>query len=203
MSKIAQERESGIEIYPPHELVFNALNLTPFTAVKVVIIGQDPYHNPGQAHGLSFSVPKKVAIPPSLRNIFIELHTDLGVTPPNHGCLESWARQGVLLLNSTLTVQRNTPLSHHGIGWELFTDAIVKELFKKKGPPIFVLFGKNAQKKILHAKTFAHHNDIVCLSASHPSPFAAYRGFFGSKPFSKINDHLIEKGERPISWEKV
>lgn len=200
MDFVAAERANN-EVYPPHDLVFYALNLTPFDQVNVVIVGQDPYHGPGQAHGLSFSVPQGVKIPPSLRNIFKELQSDLKVFPPHSGSLVGWARQGVLLLNSTLTVSRSKPLSHHGKGWERFTDFILKELIKSEKCPIFVLWGEKAKCKVVDIQKFKTKNPLNFLQAPHPSPFAARRGFFGSHPFSKINEILIEEKKAPIRWE--
>lgn len=196
---LAQERKSGIPIYPPKELVFSAFNETPFTAVKVVVVGQDPYHGPGQAHGLSFSVPKGVRPPPSLQNIFKELKDDLQIPIPPHGNLTAWAKQGILLLNATLTVRENKPGSHYGKGWEIFTDAVIKSLWERDDPVIFVLWGRFAQekcKRILEPNTRVH----LLLKAAHPSPLSAYSGFFGSRPFSKINKGLKSLRKEPINW---
>ncbi len=201
---VEQERAHHA-VYPPEKLVFNALEMTPFDKVKVVIVGQDPYHGPGQAHGLSFSVPKGTPFPPSLQNIFKELQSDLNIPTPPHGCLESWAKQGVLLLNATLTVRESNPASHHKRGWEQFTDAIVHLLSQKQEPIVFVLWGKFAETKCRFlldgvpcgTKYFKH----LVLTAPHPSPLSCYKGFFGSRPFSKINDFLISKNINPISWE--
>ncbi|MEI8366034.1 MAG: uracil-DNA glycosylase [Parachlamydiaceae bacterium] len=193
---VARERAGKIPIYPPQELVFNAFFKTPYDAVKVVIIGQDPYHGQGQAHGLSFSVPKGVAQPPSLQNIFKELQTDLEITPQGHGCLTHWAEQGVMLLNATLTVQQGEPMSHHNKGWERFTDAVVHSLCERKDPVIFVLWGKNAQEKCRFLVGKKH----LLLTAAHPSPFSARNGFFGCGHFSKINKILAEHGATPIDW---
>lgn len=202
---VEKERKGNVPIYPPKELVFNAFLKTPFDPVKVVIIGQDPYHGPGQAHGLSFSVPKGVPQPPSLQNIFKELQTDLGIDPPEHGCLTRWANQGVMLLNATLTVRQAEPMSHHNKGWERFTDAVVHALCKRDTPVIFVLWGKNAQEKCRFIEDPAiqqldeakrHH----VLIAAHPSPFSARNGFFGCRHFSKINEILIARGASPIDW---
>lgn len=197
---LARERAGPIPIYPPENLVFNAFHKTPYDRVKVVIIGQDPYHGPGQAHGLSFSVPEGVKSPPSLKNIFKELHTDLGKQIPAHGCLTHWAEQGVMLLNATLTVRQGEPLSHHGKGWERFTDAVVRSLIDRPKPVIFVLWGKFAQGKyqFLRDSINGHHHAI--LVAAHPSPFSAHHGFFGSQPFSKINALLIKNGDLSINW---
>lgn len=193
---VERERLSGFAVYPPKELVFNAFWKTPFDQVKVVIVGQDPYHGPGQAHGLSFSVPKGVAPPPSLQNIYKELLADLAVPIPDHGCLSSWAEQGVLLLNATLTVRQGEPLSHHGKGWERFTDAVIKKLEERQDPIIFVLWGKSAQEKCRHVKG-THH---AVLTSPHPSPFSAHQGFFGSRPFSKINEILSKQNINKIKW---
>jgi uracil-DNA glycosylase len=200
MKTVQSEREAGFNIFPPQELVFNALDQTPFDQVKVVIVGQDPYHGPGQAMGLSFSVPDGVKLPPSLKNIFKELENDLGVSKPTSGNLTPWASQGVLLLNTTLTVREGAPLSHHGMGWERFTDFIIKSLCMKQEPIIFVLWGKKAEEKIKHVKDFVNTTQHVYLTAAHPSPFAAHSGFFGCKHFSKINQILIEKNTTPINW---
>lgn len=196
---IAYERASDAPIYPPKPDVFNAFNYTPFDKVKVVIIGQDPYHGPGQAHGLSFSVPKNVTQPPSLKNIFKELQDDLEVATPNHGCLTSWAEQGVMMLNAILTVRARMPRSHHGRGWEEFTDAVVSALVKREDPVIFVLWGKTAQEKCRHILEETTNRHFV-LSSPHPSPYSAHNGFFGSRPFSKINELLKKQGKEPINW---
>lgn len=193
---VEAERASGIAIYPPDHLVFNAFKKTAFEDVKVLIVGQDPYHGPGQAHGLSFSVAKDVPQPPSLKNIFKELKEDLGIEPPSHGSLVAWADQGVMLLNATLTVAAKTPLSHHGKGWERFTDAVVRALVLRAEPCVFVLWGKNAQEKCQQIPEFADASHHLVLKARHPSPFSAHSGFFGSRPFSKINAFLKE----PIDW---
>lgn len=187
-------------IYPPKELIFNALFQTPFDKVKVVIMGQDPYHGSGQAHGLSFSVPKGVALPPSLQNIFKELEADLHVPKPSHGCLLSWARQGVLLLNATLTVKQGEPLSHHGRGWEQFTDTVVKKLAERKDPVIFVLWGKSAQDKCRFLRQEGSPSRHFILMAAHPSPYSANNGFFGCRHFSKINELLKQQKKDPINW---
>ena len=194
-----ERRLSPKPIYPPAELVFNALLHTPLDKVRVVIIGQDPYHGPGQAHGLAFSVQKGVPLPQSLQNIFKEMKEDVGIPTPNHGCLTSWADQGILLLNATLTVREGEPLSHHGKGWETFTDAIVNLLIAQEKPLVFVLWGNSAQQKCrqLNAPGVKH----VVLTAPHPSPLSAYKGFLGSKPFSSINAILEKWGEQPINWE--
>lgn len=184
-------------IHPDMFHIFEALELTPYENVKVVILGQDPYHGEHQAHGLSFSVQKGVRIPPSLQNIYKELESDLGIKPVNHGDLTSWAKQGVLLLNTVLTVRNGAANSHRGQGWEQFTDKIIELLNERTAPVIFILWGKPAQTK---AKMINTHRHIV-LTAPHPSPLSAYRGFFGSKPFSKTNELLLALGEQPINWQ--
>lgn len=195
---VAGERAAGKEIYPPEELVFNALKETPFDQVKVVIVGQDPYHGPGQAHGLCFSVPEGVPFPPSLQNVFKELQADLGIPIPSHGCLLAWAKQGILLLNTTLTVRRGEPLSHQGRGWEMFTDAVIEALCCREDPVIFVLWGKAAQEKCRHVLKHPQHQ---VLTAAHPSPFSAHQGFFGCRHFSKINALLQKMDKSPINWQ--
>ncbi|MBB2151300.1 uracil-DNA glycosylase [Pedobacter gandavensis] len=195
---LLEEKEAGHEIYPQTNEVFSALNHTHFDQVKVVILGQDPYHGAGQAHGLSFSVQKGVKVPPSLKNIYKELSTDIeGFETPDHGNLTQWADQGVLLLNATLTVRAKTAGSHQKKGWEMFTDKVITELSKKRTGLIFILWGAYAQKKITLIDTTKH----TVIIAPHPSPFSAYTGFFGSKPFSKTNDQLIKQGENPINWQ--
>lgn len=190
-----------VPVYPPKELIFNAFNQSSYEQTQVVIMGQDPYHGAGQAHGLSFSVPKGIASPPSLQNIFKELKEDVHIPPPPHGCLLSWASQGILLLNATLTVRKGEPLSHHGKGWEKFTDAVMQRLLERKDPLIFVLWGKSAQDKCRfvreQSEAFAHH---FILTAPHPSPYSANSGFFGCRHFSKINELLAQQGKKPISW---
>lgn len=187
-------------IFPPKNLIFNAFYQTPFDKVKILIMGQDPYHGPGQAHGLSFSVPKGVKLPPSLQNIFKELESDLQIPKPSHGCLLSWAKQGVLLLNATLTVSQGEPLSHHGRGWERFTDAAVKKLAERSDPVIFVLWGKSAQDKCRFLQEERGKSRHFILTAPHPSPFSANNGFFGCRHFSQINDFLRKQGKEPIDW---
>ena len=184
-------------IFPPADDVFNAFHLTPLKDVKVVILGQDPYHGENQAHGLCFSVKPGVEIPPSLVNIYKELHDDLGCTIPNHGYLTTWATQGVLLLNTVLTVRAHQANSHRGIGWEEFTDAAIKVLDAQERPIVFILWGRPAQLK----KSMLHNPQHLILEAPHPSPLSAYRGFFGSKPFSKTNQFLEEHGVEPIDWQ--
>lgn len=184
-------------IHPSMYDIFNAMHYTPYNKVKVVILGQDPYHGPNQAHGLSFSVLPGVEPPPSLVNIFKELHDDLGCTIPPHGCLKHWAEQGVLLLNTVLTVREHQANSHQGIGWERFTDHIIELLNQREQPMVFILWGRPAQKK-QSMITNPHH---LVLTSSHPSPLSAYRGFFGSRPFSKVNHFLTEHGMEPIDWQ--
>ncbi len=183
-------------VYPPGGKMFEAFNRTPFHKVKVVIIGQDPYHNPGQAHGLCFSVPKGVEIPPSLRNIYKELTTDIGIKYPTHGNLESWADQGVLLLNATLSVRAHQAGSHQRKGWETFTDAAIKAVAERKENVVFLLWGNYAKNKA----SLIDENKHLILKAVHPSPLSASRGFFGCKHFSKTNDYLNSKGMKPINW---
>lgn len=195
---VAQERQEGV-VYPAEELVLNAFRQTPYDRVKVVIMGQDPYHGQGQAHGLSFSVPKGVAMPPSLKNIFKELTDDLHIQPASHGCLLKWARQGVLLLNATLTVRQSSPLSHHNHGWECFTDAVIRALAKKSHPIIFVLWGKSAIEKCKNVPELARSKHHL-LTAAHPSPYSANSGFFGCRHFSKINEILKKEGQELIDW---
>lgn len=183
-------------VFPPPKLVFNAFSQCPFDKVKVVVLGQDPYHGKGQAHGLSFSVPDGVPIPPSLQNIYKEIKNDLGITLPPSGNLECWARQGVLLLNATLTVEESKAGSHQGLGWEQFTDAVIKSISEEKKHVVFLLWGRYAQEKGAHIDTQKH----LVLKAAHPSPFSAHNGFFGCKHFSKTNDYLIAHGIDPIVW---
>jgi uracil-DNA glycosylase len=189
------EKEKQL-IYPPGKLIFNALNLTPFSQTKVVIIGQDPYHGTGQAHGLSFSVPKGVKIPPSLQNIFKELHADISFNIPEHGNLEKWAKQGVLLLNATLTVRAHQAGSHQNKGWENFTDAIIKNLSEHKEHLVFFLWGGFARKKLALINKDKH----LVLESAHPSPLSAYNGFFGCKHFSKCNAYLQANNYKEIDW---
>ena len=195
---LLQEKQQNKVIYPPRSLIFNALNTTPLNQVKVVIIGQDPYHGPNQAHGLSFSVQRGVALPPSLRNIFHELHTDLGVPIPKHGDLTHWAEQGVLLLNSVLTVEAGQPTSHQKRGWEDFTDHVIDVLDQQREHIVFILWGAYAQRKGQRIDPNKH----LILKAAHPSPLAANRGgFFGCKVFSKSNNYLKQNGIEPIDWQ--
>lgn len=190
------EKQAGKTIYPAGKDIFNAFNTTPFAKVKLVILGQDPYHNPGQAHGLSFSVPMGVAAPPSLVNMFKEIETDLGIPRPNHGNLEKWAKQGVLLLNASLTVELNQPMSHSKIGWHDFTNSVIRILSEKKDKLVFLLWGGFAKSKLELIDTKKHY----VLTAAHPSPLSAYNGFFGCRHFSKANTWLEEQGLSPIDW---
>ena len=193
---IKTEKEQGKTIYPPGPLIFHAFEATPVEQVKVVILGQDPYHGPRQAHGLSFSVQKGVPPPPSLINIFKELHEDTGMPIPNHGYLEKWALQGVLLLNASLTVRAGEPMSHAKIGWHHFTDAVIRTLSQKREHLVFLLWGKFAQDKI---KLIDEHKHCI-LKSAHPSPLSAHNGFFGNRHFSKTNDYLMKHGIDPIDW---
>ena len=190
------ERATGKIIYPPGSLIFNAFDKTPFDKVKVVILGQDPYHNPGQAMGLSFSVPDGVPAPPSLVNIYKELNTDIGMPIPTTGNLTKWAIQGVLLLNAVLTVRANEPASHAKIGWMDFTNAVIKKISDEKTGVIFLLWGKFAQEKQVLIDETKHH----VLKAAHPSPLSAYNGFFGCKHFSRVNFLLAKQGQEAIDW---
>lgn len=196
-SFLLSEYKAGKKIFPKGDHYFHALNCVDFEDVKVVIIGQDPYHGLGQAHGLCFSVQKGIDIPPSLQNIYKELKNDLGIEPAAHGCLESWAKQGVLLLNSVLTVEMGKAASHQGRGWEQFTDKIIQVLNQERQNLVFVLWGSYAQKKA----AFVDRKRHLVLESAHPSPLSSYRGFFGSKPFSKINDWLKSHGKSEIDWK--
>lgn len=190
--------QSDASIYPPANLMFNAFNLTPLAHVKVVILGQDPYHRPGQAMGLSFSVPKTIPKPPSLNNVLKEMADDIGTAPSKHGDLTYWAQQGVLLLNSSLTVSEGEPLSHQKAGWEQFTDAVIDVINEQTEHTVFILWGSKAQKTGKYINTDKH----LILTAVHPSPLAANRGgFFGTKPFSKTNEYLAQYGKTPIDWQ--
>lgn len=195
MAFINKER-SEHEVFPPHDEVFAALHLTSFQNTRVVILGQDPYHGPEQAHGLCFSVRHGVAIPPSLRNIHQELHDDIGVEIPNHGSLEKWAANGVLLLNTTLTVRAHAAASHQGHGWERFTDRIIQVVNEKSSTIVFILWGAAARKKKSMIDTALH----TVIESAHPSPLSARNGFFGSRPFSKANDALARNGLPPVDW---
>lgn len=186
-------------IYPPQPDVFNALRYSSYADTKVVILGQDPYHQEGQAHGLCFSVNKGVKIPPSLGNIYKELQADLGIQPPHHGYLASWAQQGVLLLNAVLTVRDSQPNSHKGRGWEIFTDAVIKKLNEREKPMVFILWGANAKAK----EVLLTNNRHLILTGSHPSPLAAHTGFFGGQYFSRANRFLELENQEPINWASV
>ncbi len=194
-SFVASERAAA-PVFPAPEEVFAALHLTSFADTKVLILGQDPYHGPGQAHGLCFSVRRGTAVPPSLRNIFIELHDDLGVIAPGHGNLEHWATQGVLLLNATLTVRAHSAGSHQNKGWETFTDAVIRAVNGKDQRVVFILWGAYARKKRSLIDTGRH----VVIESAHPSPLSAHNGFFGSRPFSRANAALVEVGLSPVDW---
>jgi uracil-DNA glycosylase len=194
------EEQRGAAIYPPKGTRLKALELTPLDQVKVVILGQDPYHGPGQAHGLCFSVPDGVPVPPSLVNIYKELESDLGVARRGSGNLERWARQGVLLLNNSLTVEAGKAGSHAGKGWEAITDAAVAAVAARDMPSVFILWGNHARKKALNVPGLAQGSPHLVLTSPHPSPLSAHAGFFGSKPFSKANAFLNETGRGPIDW---
>ena len=198
LQTFVQKRRTEVRVFPEEKNVFNALKLTPFESVKVVILGQDPYHGFGQAHGLSFSVQKGTPLPPSLKNIYKELQEDIGGELPTEGDLTHWAKQGVLLLNIVLTVEEGNANSHKGMGWEILTNRFIEALNELKHPVIFILWGKPAQNK---EKLITNPNHVL-LKAPHPSPLSAYRGFFGSKPFSKVNDILIQQGQTPICWKE-
>lgn len=191
------EKSQKKTIYPPGQFIFNAFNTTPIDQVKVVILGQDPYHGPGQAHGLCFSVQKGVPPPPSLVNIFKELREDIGITIPNHGDLTHWAQQGVFLLNASLTVRASEPMSHAKIGWATFTDTVIRKISDHQPHVVFLLWGKFAQEK----KTLIDENKHLILRAAHPSPLSANAGFFGCKHFSKANAYLVSKGIDPVDWQ--
>ena len=192
---LAAEREQH-PVYPASDDVFAALHLTPRAATKVVILGQDPYHGPDQAHGLAFSVRPGVRLPPSLRNIFTELQADLGIPPPGHGSLEPWARQGVLLLNTTLTVRGGASASHQGKGWESFTDEVIRAVNDKPERVVFILWGASARRKRMLVDTSRH----AVVESAHPSPLSASAGFFGSGPFSRANAALADAGRKPVDW---
>ncbi|MDE5748758.1 MAG: uracil-DNA glycosylase [Acetatifactor sp.] len=195
--QFVKDEYNSTQVFPPADDIFNAFHLTPLSQVKVVILGQDPYHNVGQAHGLCFSVRPEVDIPPSLVNIYKELHDDLGCRIPNNGYLVKWAEQGVLMLNTVLTVRAHMANSHRGKGWEEFTDAAIAALNKQDRPIVFILWGRPAQTK----ERMLHNPNHLILKAPHPSPLSAYNGFFGSKPFSQTNRFLEEHGVAPIDWQ--
>ena len=192
---LRKEKENNKTVYPPGSLIFNAFNTTPFDKVKVVILGQDPYHNPGEAMGLSFSVPRGVRTPPSLQNIYKELKEDLGVPIPNHGDLTHWAEQGVFLLNAMLTVERNKPRSHQKIGWQTFTDTVIRRLSDQREGLVFMLWGGFARQK----KQLIDSSKHLVLEAAHPSPLAG-GAFFGSRHFSRANEYLKQQGKEPVDW---
>lgn len=196
LQRFVAEERSGFTVYPPHEDVFRALHLTPYEDTKVFILGQDPYHGPGQANGLAFSVHDGVQIPPSLQNIHKELESDIGITRPSHGNLEPWARRGVLLLNATLTVRARTAASHQKQGWEIFTDQVIRAVNHKAERVVFILWGASARRK----KELIDGGRHVVIESPHPSPLSAHRGFFGSRPFSRTNDALIAAGLEPVDW---
>lgn len=196
LREFLRSEQANKQIYPKNDRIFAAFNYTEFSSVKVVILGQDPYHGAGQAHGLSFSVPKGIAPPPSLVNIYKELQSDMGLAVPAHGCLESWTGQGVLLLNSVLTVEAGLAASHQGKGWETFTDAVIDALNEQRENIVFLLWGAYAQRK----GAMINRNKHLVLQAPHPSPLSSYRGFFGCKHFSQANQYLQSKGITPINW---
>ena len=198
---LRDEVKKGYTIFPPQELIFNAMCQTPFDDVTVVIMGQDPYHGKGQAHGMSFSVQKGVPPPPSLQNIYKEMVQDVHIQFPKHGCLLEWAQQGVLLLNATLTVREGEPRSHYGKGWERFTDTIIRKLADRWDPIVFVLWGKSAQEKCTHILKEENAAQHLILTSAHPSPYSANQGFFGSHHFSKINQFLKKNGKKMIDWQ--
>lgn len=197
MAFLDQRSAEGINIYPPKDQWFRALELTPLESTRVVILGQDPYHQKGQAHGLSFSVLPGVQVPPSLRNIYKELSSDLGIVAPEHGFLEAWAEQGVLLLNAVLSVEESNANAHQGKGWECITDRIIQQVNESSTGTVFILWGSYAQKKVSMIDQERH----LVIQSPHPSPLSAHRGFFGSQPFSKTNAWLVEKGFSEIHWE--
>ena len=197
LMSVVRKEYSEKTVFPRKDQVFNAFRYTPYKNVKVVILGQDPYHGVGEAEGLSFSVPLDIRKPPSLVNIFKELHEDLGVPIPNHGSLHSWAKEGVLLLNATLTVIKDRAGSHQGMGWETFTDDVIKLINEKDTPVVFILWGRYARNK----KSLITNPLHYVIESAHPSPLSAYNGFFGSHPFSKTNNFLISKDIKPINWE--
>ena len=196
LQAFVEDERAHHQVFPARDQVFAALHLTPYAEVKVVILGQDPYHGPGQAHGLCFSVQPGVALPPSLRNIFVELRDDLGIEPPRHGCLDAWSRQGVLLLNTTLTVRRGQAASHQGKGWETFTDRVIRAVSDKTETVVFILWGASARRKAALIDRSRH----VIIESAHPSPLSARNGFFGSRPFSRANEALVAAGSEPVDW---
>lgn len=196
LTQFVKKEYTNYTVYPKGKDIFNAFDLCPFDDVKVVILGQDPYHGPNQAHGLSFSVQKGIALPPSLRNIYKELEADLGERYTNDGDLTPWSQQGVLLLNATLTVRKKSPGSHQNKGWEEFTDEVIRQVNEQKEHVVFILWGAYAQKK----GHFVNQHKHLVIKSPHPSPFSAHKGFFGSRPFSKANDYLKSKGKKIVQW---
>lgn len=196
LNLINEKYKKGV-VYPHKNNIFNAMKLTSYRDTKVVIVGQDPYHGEGQAHGLSFSVQKGTKVPPSLQNIYKELYNDLGIVPNKHGDLTKWANEGVLLLNAVLTVEKDKPASHRNLGWELLTDYIIKILNEKEEPIVFILWGNFAKEK----KKYINNKKHLVISSTHPSPFSANNGFFGSKPFSTTNNYLIQNNIKPVDWK--
>lgn len=194
---LINEKYNNSVVFPSKDNIFNALKLTSYENTKVVIVGQDPYHGEGEAHGLSFSVQKGIKIPPSLQNIYKELYNDLGIMPHSDGDLTKWANEGVLLLNAVLTVEKDKPASHRNLGWELLTDYIIKSLNKKEEPIVFILWGNFAKEK----KKFITNTKHLVITSTHPSPFSANNGFFGSKPFSRTNEFLEKNNLKPIDWK--
>lgn len=192
---VADERARH-QVFPPPDEVFAALHQTPYAEVKVLILGQDPYHGPGQAHGLCFSVRTGVPIPPSLRNVYAELESDLSIAPPGHGCLDAWTHQGVLLLNTSLTVRAHEAASHQRRGWETFTDEVIRTVNAKEDPVVFILWGAAARKK----KAFVDQDRHTVIESPHPSPLSAHNGFFGTRPFSRANEALVAAGREPVDW---
>ena len=197
LSAFVHEQYEKHEVYPPKHLVFSVFESCTYKDISVVILGQDPYHKPGQAHGLCFSVNKGVKIPPSLANIYKEMKSDLGIDQPEHGYLADWARQGVLLLNATLTVRRSEPNSHKGKGWEIFTDRVIELLNEREKPMVFILWGANARAK----ETLITNPDHLILTGAHPSPLSAFNGFFGGAYFSRANRFLEATGQKPVDWQ--
>lgn len=196
LQRFVYDERTTHEVFPPHDAVFAALRLTPYADTKVLVLGQDPYHGPGQAHGLCFSVRRGVTIPPSLKNIHTELHDDLGIEPPAHGNLEAWARQGVLLLNAVLTVRAHEAASHRNQGWETFTDEVIAAVNAKPERVVFILWGSYARAK----KSLIDQSRHAIIESPHPSPLSAHRGFFGTRPFSRANAALAEAGREPVDW---
>lgn len=197
LRKLLIEEYKHYEIFPKAENIFNAFHYTAYKDVKVLILGQDPYHNVGQAHGLAFSVKEGVKIPPSLQNIYKELNSDLGIPIANTGYLKSWADEGIMLLNTTLTVRAHQPMSHAKIGWEIFTNAVIEKINEKKEPVVYILWGNHAKAR----KKFINNKNHLIIEGVHPSPLSANKGFFGSKPFSRANEFLKERGVTPPSWK--